>query len=151
MARPKNPNNVYSLTCKVTGQAVPTNPKQFRELADRYKVTDEELKGTYVSRLGRRQLADEKLTPEQASEKYGIMLSVANMLKCTVKPKAEKTEKVVAPTTEVAVEVTGETSTESTDSTEASTPAAIEAAVDAGVKFCYDSSVDEPETENANA
>lgn len=118
MSRPKNPNNVYSLTCRVTGAEVPTNPKQFRELANRYGLSDEDMKANYVSRLGRRQITDEKLTPEQASEKYGILLSVAEALKCTVKPKAEKPAKVVVPT-EMTVEVpaTAET-TETPESTE---------------------------------
>jgi len=90
MARPANPENRYSFTCKVTGETVKTNPKQFAALANRYGITNEELDVSYVSRAGRRKIADEKLTPEQAVEKYGIHLNVAKSLKCTVKEKVQK-------------------------------------------------------------
>jgi hypothetical protein len=101
MARPANPENRYSFTCKVTGETVKTNPKQFAALANRYGITNEELDGSYVSRAGRRVVADEKLTPEQAVEKYGIHLNVAKSLKCTVKEKVvkEKQENVQTETT----------------------------------------------------
>ncbi len=100
MARPANPENRYSFTCKVTGETVKTNPKQFAALANRYGITNEELDVSYVSRAGRRKIADEKLTPESASEKYGIHINVAKSLKCTVKEKVKKvkTEAVEAET-----------------------------------------------------
>jgi len=94
MARPANPENRYSFTCKVTGETIKTNPKQFSALANRYGITNEELDSSYVSRAGRRVVADEKLSPEQAVEKYGIHINVANNLKCTVKEKVKKEKKV---------------------------------------------------------
>jgi hypothetical protein len=90
MARPSNPENRYSFTCKVTGETVKTNPKQFAALANRYGITNEELDISYVSRAGRRKIADEKLSPESAAEKYGLHLNIAKFLKCTVKEKAVK-------------------------------------------------------------
>lgn len=94
MARPANPENRYSFTCKVTGETIKTNPKQFSALATRYGITNEELDSSYVSRAGRRVITDEKLSPESAVEKYGIHLNVANNLKCTVKEKVKKEKKV---------------------------------------------------------
>lgn len=91
MARPKNPDMRYTLTCKVTGVATPTNPKQFNDMVLRYGISPEELDSSYVNRQGRRIIAGEKLTPEQASEKYGIHINVANLLKCTLKPSVIKT------------------------------------------------------------
>jgi hypothetical protein len=84
----------------VTGETVKTNPKQFAALANRYGITNEELDVSYVSRAGRRVIADEKLTPESTVEKYGIHINVANSLKCTVKEKVkkEKTQKVQTDT-----------------------------------------------------
>jgi len=90
MAKPSNPENRYSFTCKVTGETVKTNPKQFSALATRYNITNEELDVSYVSRAGRRVITDEKLSPESAVEKYGIHLNVAQNLKCTVKEKVRK-------------------------------------------------------------
>lgn len=108
MARPANPENRYSLTCKVTGEKTKTNPKQFVQLTNRYDITPAELDGSYVSRKGRKVIEAEKLSPEQAVEKYGIHINVANSLKCTVKSKPAQPEQV-----EGSVEVGVETSTES--------------------------------------
>lgn len=88
MARPKNPDNIYNLTCKVTGLTRKTNPNQFRDLMARYNLSQDELIASYVSSGpggGRRQIASENLTPEQAVEKYGIHPNVATRLKATVK------------------------------------------------------------------
>jgi hypothetical protein len=90
MARPKNLDNRYELICQVTGKSTPTNPKQFRDLTARYGITAEELDKSYVNREGRRIITDEKLTPEQAVEKYGIHINVAKALKATVKPASVK-------------------------------------------------------------
>jgi hypothetical protein len=118
MARPKNPDNVYTLTCKVTGQTRKTNPNQFRDLMNRFNLTRDELVNSYVSSGptgGRRILASEHLTPKQAVEKYGIHINMANKL-------AEiGTKKVSVPTpTTTAVEgINAEpvnTTVESTDS-----------------------------------
>lgn len=94
MARPKNTDNRYSLTCKVTGEATKTNPKQFKALTERYGITAQELDNSYVSRKGRKVIESEQLSPESAVEKYGIHINVANSLKCTVKPKQQKPEQV---------------------------------------------------------
>ena len=98
MAKPSNPENRYSFTCKVTGETVKTNPKQFSALATRYNITNEELDSSYVSRAGRRVITDEKLSPESAVEKYGIHINVANTLKCTVKEKVKKVKDVKTET-----------------------------------------------------
>lgn len=86
MARPKNPNNRFAFTCKVTGGTVKTNPKQFNAFAAKYGVTPDELDNSYVSRAGRHVIEAEKLTPEQAVEKYGLHPNVASTLKATIKP-----------------------------------------------------------------
>jgi hypothetical protein len=126
MARPANPENRYSFTCKVTGETVKTNPKQFAALANRYGITNEELDVSYVSRAGRRKIADEKLTPEQAVEKYGIHLNVAKSLKCTVKEKVQKV-KATAETSATETPVSEQTEVQPTDElVEAINNAAIE-------------------------
>lgn len=102
MARPKNENNRYTLTCKVTGAVKKTNPKQFNDLVNRYGISPTELDNSYVCREGRRQIESEKLTPEQAVDKYGIHINVANTLKCTVKHTAKTP---VTPTQEETPEV----------------------------------------------
>jgi len=153
MAKPANPENRYSFTCKVTGETVKTNPKQFAALAKRYNITNEELDVSYVCRAGRRVIEAEKLTPEQAVEKYGIHINVAKTLKCTVKEKVKK-EKVVStvetPTTEAetssvesetpaveavetpSIEVTSETSTpENTETESVSSEVSEETAIPA--------------------
>lgn len=94
MARPKNADNTYAFVCKVTGETVKTNPKQFRDLSARYGVTDAELRESYVSRNGRKVLTGEKLTPDEAVAKYGIHPNVAAKLKATVKPAPVKVEAV---------------------------------------------------------
>ena len=114
MAKPANPENRYSFTCKVTGGTVKTNPKQFAALANRYGITNEELDVSYVSRAGRRIIADEKLTPEQAVEKYGIHLNVAKSLKCTVKEKVQKV-KATAETPATETPVSEQTEVQPTD------------------------------------
>lgn len=116
MARPANPENRYSLTCKVTGEATKTNPKQFNQLMNRYGITATELDNSYVSRKGRKTIEAEKLSPEQAVEKYGIHINVANSLKCTVKakPVVEPVNGAVeVPSTETSVDesVSNETET----------------------------------------
>lgn len=105
MARPKNENNTYTLACKVMGDRivpVKTNPKQFRALAERYGVTDAELKDSYVSRAGRKELAAMKLTVDEAVAKFGLHPNVAAKLKAVVKPTPEPVA-VVAPVTEDSV------------------------------------------------
>lgn len=104
MAKPANPENRYSFTCKVTGETVKTNPKQFAALATRYGITNEELDVSYVCRAGRRVIEAEKLTPEQAVEKYGIHINVAKSLKCTVKEKVKKQKAVSNVETPATVE-----------------------------------------------
>ena len=96
MAKPKNPNNVYSLTCRVTNKEVKTNPKQVLDLMNRYGITQSELINSYVSREGRHQIASEALTPAQAVETYGLHLNVAEKLKATVK-SAPAVETVAEP------------------------------------------------------
>ena len=105
MARPINENNTYKLVCKVTGNKVPTNPKQFRAVAARYNVTDAELKDSYVSRAGRKILAGEKLTADEAVAKYGLHPNVASNLKAVVKPAPVKVE---TPAVEAVVETPAE-------------------------------------------
>jgi hypothetical protein len=86
MARPKNPDNVYELTCKVTGITRKTNPKQFADLMVRYDLTKDELVASYVSsgiNGGRRIIAEQHLTPQQAVEKYGINIKLAEKLVAT--------------------------------------------------------------------
>lgn len=108
MARPKSDNR-YQFTCKVTGETVKTNPKQFEDLSKRYGITPEELDNSYVSRAGRHTISDQGLSPEQAVEKYGIHINVANNLKCTVKPKPEKKPRATkANKTTVAEQLDGE-------------------------------------------
>lgn len=105
MSRPKNPLNVYDLFDLVTREKVKTNPQQFRELAARYGITDEELSQSYVSRNGRRKIESEKLTKEEAIAKYGIHPKVADALKCWPKParapRAVKEPKAETPKPEV--------------------------------------------------
>jgi len=85
MARPKNPMNRYSLTCKVTGESIKTNPKQFNDLMRKFDLTAEELDASYVGRKGRHIIEDAKMTPEQAMSVYGLHFNVAFRLKATVK------------------------------------------------------------------
>jgi hypothetical protein len=124
MAKPSNPENRYSFTCKVTGEIVKTNPKQFAVLATRYGITNEELDSSYVSRAGRRVISDEELSPEQAVMKYGIHLNVAKALKCTVKAKKNHSETVKTETSvqedEVLIEALSNTSIEVSSSNEQS-------------------------------
>ena len=108
MARPKNENNVYDLVCIETQKETPTNPKQVRDLVARWDVTQDELKKSYVSREGRNVLASEKLSVEQAIEKYSIHPNVANKLKAlrapVVKTPRVKKEKPVVIGTVAVVE-----------------------------------------------
>lgn len=85
MSRPKNPENVYSYLDAVTGVQIPTNPKQYNELLIRLDVTREEFDKGYVGQAGRKILAAQHLTPEQAVEKYGMDIKIARHLKQTVK------------------------------------------------------------------
>lgn len=112
MARPANPENRYSLTCKVTGEKTKTNPKQFNHLMNRYGITASELDNSYVSRKGRKVIESEKISPEQAVEKYGIHINVANSLKCTVKTLLTKVEQVEGA---VSVETVSEETPEVTE------------------------------------
>jgi len=117
MSRPKNPANVYSLRDAVTGEPVPTNPKQFRDLLARYDVTPEVLQSSYVGQAGRNKLASDKETVETAVEKYGLHINVANQLKAlrpvpvrvrrSPKPVDEAVNVEVAPVTEVTSESGG--------------------------------------------
>lgn len=90
MPKIANPNNVYSLTCKVSGIVTKTNPTQFNNDCIRYGLTREEMIDSYVCVLGRKHLATEKLTPEQAAEKYKLHMNVTNKLKSTIKPQKIK-------------------------------------------------------------
>lgn len=124
MARPSNPNNRYELKCIVTGKMVPTNPKQFKELANRYNISDSELDSSYVSREGRQILVAEKHTKETAMEKYNIHQNVADCLKClreapqkAVKPR-KKREPILNPAVAEAVDAPEIQPVESTDDEE---------------------------------
>jgi hypothetical protein len=89
MARPKNPKNVLEYTCRVTGRKVKTNPKQFHEYVEKTGLDYEVVLNSMVSsgpNGGRRIIAAEGLTPQQAVEKYGLHPVIAHMLKCTKKP-----------------------------------------------------------------
>lgn len=86
MARPKNPDNKYSLLCRVTGEEIKTNPKQTRTFMEKYGITLDELENSYVSRKGRHIISDRKMTPEQVVAEFGISEKVAMKLKATVKP-----------------------------------------------------------------
>ena len=101
MSRPKNENNVYELTCKVTGSVIKTNPKQANNDMTRYGVDRATLVNSYVSRQGRNVIAAEKLTVAEAVAKYGLDEKVASFLKCTVKP----TVVAVTPDAPITVEV----------------------------------------------
>lgn len=110
MARPSNPNNRYELKCLVTGEMTPTNPKQFRELANRYNISDTDLDNSYVSRKGRQILVAEKHTKETAIAQYGIHQNVADNLKClrekpvkAVKSRKKKEEPILNPAVAEAV------------------------------------------------
>lgn len=109
MAKQANPENRYTLTCKVTGETVKTNPKQFASLANRYGITNEELDSSYVSRAGRRVIASENLSPESASEKYSIHINVARSLKCTVKEKKAKEKETTPDAEQLEVQPNGTT------------------------------------------
>jgi hypothetical protein len=107
MGRTHNPDNRYAFICKVTGETVKTNPKQFAELASRYDITPEELDGSYISRSGRRAVADAKMTPEAVVAAYGVHINVAQNLKCTVKPAPpRKPRKPRTPKAEIPIAVT---------------------------------------------
>lgn len=137
MARPKNPDNVLQYTCKVTGRIVKTNPTQFkRDFMQKYNLSREEMLNSCVSsgpNGGRRIIAAEGLTPEQAIEKYGLHPNVAQMLKCTVKPtpvveipvvtETPTVEAVVADTVETAENVIDDIDTILADDTVANTEA----------------------------
>ena len=147
MAKPSNPENRYSFTCKVTGETVKTNPKQFAALATRYGITNEELDVSYVCRAGRRVIDAEKLTPEQAVEKYGIHINVAKTLKCTVKEKVKK-EKVVSTVETPASE------TELVASDESETPSTVEAVENISIEVSTENEVsvlENTETESVSS
>jgi hypothetical protein len=119
MARPKNPDNVLEYTCAVTQRKVKTNPTQFkRDFMQKYNLSREDMLKSCVSsgpNGGRRIIAAEGLTPEQAMEKYGLHENVAKMLKCTVKPTPVVEIPAVAETPAVeAVEADTVVSTETT-------------------------------------
>lgn len=110
MSKPKNENNVYQFTCKVTGETIHTNPKQFRDTMLRYGVTREVLQSNYVGRKGRKQIEAEKLTVQEAMDKYGIVFEVASKLKATIKPAPPAaTVEVPENAKEVAKEATEQT------------------------------------------
>ena len=103
MGRPNNPDNRYAFTCKVTGETVKTNPRQFSKLAERYDITPEQLDTSYISCKGRRVVADAKMTPEAVVSTYGVHINVAQNLKCTVKPSVPR--KPRTPKSEIIVAV----------------------------------------------
>lgn len=86
MGRPKNPDSVYTITDAVTKETLKTNPKQFASMAERLGISESDLRTSFIGQKGRKQILAEKLTPEQAVEKYGIHILVAQKLRCTVKP-----------------------------------------------------------------
>lgn len=81
MGRPSNPNNRYDLKCKVTGNVVKTNPKQFRKLQEKYNVLATELDTSYVTQKGRKILREENLSVNEAVAKYGLNPNVAAKIK----------------------------------------------------------------------
>lgn len=105
MGRPNNPDNRYAFTCKVTGETVKTNPRQFAKLAERYDITPEQLDTSYISCKGRRVVVDAQMTPEAVVASYGVHINVAQNLKCTVKPSIPKTRKPRTPKSEIPVAV----------------------------------------------
>lgn len=107
--RTKNENNVYAFTCAVTGKSVKTNPKQFFATAARYGVTDAVLKTSYISREGRKQIKDAKLTAEQVVAQYGVAPEVAAKLKGLAKPAVTETITVEVPAEAIAAEPAAET------------------------------------------
>ena len=96
----KNENNVYSLTCKVTGKVIKTNPKQFNDSVARLGITDAVLRDNYISREGKNTLRSLGMTASQASEQYGIDMAVAVQIKNLAKEPVAAT-----PTANIAVEV----------------------------------------------
>ena len=121
MARPNNPDNRYSFTCRVTGEQVKTNPKQFADLAKRYDITPAELDTSYISRNGRKVITTAKMTPDEVVVAYGIHQNVANNLKCcNIK---HKTSAPIAPVIPGLVQVNSEPVTAVvSESTEISAP-----------------------------
>jgi hypothetical protein len=105
MGRTHNPDNRYAFTCKVTGETVKTNPRQFAKLAERYDITPEQLDTSYISCKGRRVVADAKMTPEAVVSTYGVHINVAQNLKCTAKPSVPKTRKPRTPKSKIPVAV----------------------------------------------
>jgi len=92
MSRPKNPENVYLVTCRVTGKTKPTNPVQFNKLCEKYKLNTYEMADSYVSQEGRRILLKEYLSPQEAVERYNLHMNVATDL---VAPKKSKEVELV--------------------------------------------------------
>lgn len=117
MSKPKNENNVYQFTCKVTGETIHTNPKQFRDTMHRYGVTREVLQDNYVGRKGRNQIAAEKLTVQEAMDKYGIVFEVASRLKATIKPAPPASAAPAVEVPENAKEVAPEASEQTAEGT----------------------------------
>ncbi len=87
MSRPKNPDNVYEVTCRVTGKTKPTNPVQFNKLCLKYGLNNYDMANSYVSQEGRQILAKEYLSPQEAVDRYNLHPVVANALRATVKSK----------------------------------------------------------------
>lgn len=86
MARTKNPENVYEVTCAVTGTKYKTSPIQFAHLMGKLGITKDELLNSYVSQKGRQILAAEcKNNPDAAIEKYKLHPVVAHSLRATRK------------------------------------------------------------------
>ena len=103
MGRPKNIDSVYQVNDAVTKEEIKTNPKQFLAMAERYGISEAELKTSFVGQKGRKVLLAEKLSPEDTVTKYGIHINVAQKLRCTVKPKAPRKVKEKVDTTPEAV------------------------------------------------
>ena len=110
MARPSNINHRYSIICKVTGEKIATNPRQFIALMKRYSLGPVEMENSYVGREGRQQIAKEGLTTEQAVEKYKLHINVASKLQCinkkARKPSVPKTiDEALSPVTSAGIAV----------------------------------------------
>lgn len=124
--RTKNPDNVYSFTCPVTGKVTKTNPKQFNATAARLNLTDAVLKSSLISREGRRIIKDAKMTAEQVVATYGVDPAYAATLKHLVKPAAPI--EVAVPAESIATETVAEAAPAETAETPAPEAVATETA-----------------------
>lgn len=127
MARPKNPENIYALTCVVTGVTINTNPKQVDALTKRYNCSKDELRNGYVSQQGRNKLRADGENVETATAKYNIPSNIALQLS-VLRPKpvrVPKTQTENTPETPTPV-VSDSVEGEDTATAETSTPIVTE-------------------------